>query len=138
MDRRSLLSMGLRPTAMILKCSGSIFLDIRLPRAGKSFRLARSPEPPKMTIRHSSVQRPLLLKKLDVLRVFSSKVIVMGQSRFGFLQIYNFSGGFRTTGKNRSMDASGFVKALQAAWERRADLRKRTTAYRLLNGAASG
>src|SRR3954463_2610155 len=112
MDRRSLFSMGLRPTAMILKCSGSIFLDIRLARAGNSLRLARSPEPPKMMMRHSSVQRPLLLKKLEVLRVFSSKVIGIEQSRVGFPQIYNFSAGYLTIGKFRE---HGIVKICKSA-----------------------
>ncbi len=33
---------------------------------------------------------------------------------------------------------AGFEKALQKAWERRSDLRGHATAFRLLNGAASG
>ncbi|MDB5102927.1 MAG: SAM-dependent methyltransferase, partial [Fibrobacteres bacterium] len=36
------------------------------------------------------------------------------------------------------MEMPGFGKALESACDRRAALRKRTTAYRLLNGAASG
>jgi 23S rRNA (cytosine1962-C5)-methyltransferase len=36
------------------------------------------------------------------------------------------------------MQSSGFEKALETAWYRREALRGRTTAYRLLNGAASG
>ncbi len=36
------------------------------------------------------------------------------------------------------MQSSGFGKSLETAWQRRARLRERTDAYRLLNGAASG
>ncbi|MDB5049559.1 MAG: SAM-dependent methyltransferase [Fibrobacteres bacterium] len=36
------------------------------------------------------------------------------------------------------MDLPGFEKALESAWQKRSALRKRTDAYRLLNGAASG
>ncbi|MDB5106710.1 MAG: class SAM-dependent rRNA methyltransferase, partial [Fibrobacteres bacterium] len=47
--------------------------------------------------------------------------------------------GLRILGTNpRGTELTVFDKALQKAWERRSDLRGHATAFRLLNGAASG
>src|SRR5690606_32581240 len=132
MDRSSPISMGLRPTAMILKRSGRSFFEVKWPREGNSLRLAKSPEPPKMMIRQSSWQRPLLLKKLEALLVFSSNVIDMGLSRVGFLQIYKF------WSESERSPMPSFAEALETAWNKRSGLRGGTNAFRLLNGAASG
>jgi 23S rRNA (cytosine1962-C5)-methyltransferase len=74
----------------------------------------------------------------------SSKVIGIEQSQVGCDQIYKFSAGIQITWKFRkvsegfAMDLARVEYALESAWARRAPLRARTDAYRLLNGAASG